>query len=60
LKSVVQEYFTKFKDSVVRARAGIDIEAVSTGAFWIGSKSVDMGLTDGVSSMDEQLTRLGK
>jgi ClpP class serine protease len=60
LKSVVQEYFTKFKDSVVRARAGIDIEAVSTGAFWIGSKSVDMGLTDGVSSMDEQLSRLGK
>lgn len=60
LKSMLNEYFQKFKDGVARARAGIDIEAVSTGATWIGKKSCDMGLTDGVSSVDEQLARLGK
>lgn len=58
LRGMMDEYFTKFKDGVSRARAGIDIEAVSTGETWIGSKAVDMGLCDGISTMDAQLKRL--
>lgn len=60
MKARMQEYFTMFKNGVERGRAGIDIEEVSTGATWIGQKAVNMGLVDGVSSVEEQLARLGK
>lgn len=60
LKGRMQDYFQMFKDGVERARAGIDISAVSTGSTWLGQKAVDMGLCDGVSSLEEQLARLGK
>jgi signal peptide peptidase SppA len=58
--SMIQVYFDKFKSAVTRARDGIDIGAASTGAVWIGQRAEAMGLVDGISTVDEQLTRLGK
>jgi capsid assembly protease len=52
LNAMIQDMFGRFKGCVMRARTGIDIEKVSTGAMWIGSKAEDMGLIDGITTLE--------
>ena len=56
LKSMMGDYFDRFKAAVVRARTGVDIEKVSDGSLWIGQKAVNMGLVDGVSTLDDLIS----
>lgn len=58
LDQIGETFFDKFKSAVARARPGLDVEQVATGAVWIGSQAVSLGLCDGVSTMDAQLKRL--
>lgn len=60
LKGMMNDYFARFKGAVSRARAGIDIEAVSDGSLWIGQKAVDMGLVDGITTLDDLIDQLSK
>jgi len=58
LKGMMAELFDRFKSAVVRAREGIDIESVSDGSLWIGQKSIDMGLVDGVTTLENLIDEL--
>lgn len=60
LQDRVQQIFGMFKDGVSRARAVIDIEAVSTGDVWLGKRAVEMGLVDSVSNFDAVLAKLAQ
>lgn len=59
LQDRVQQIFGMFKDGVERGRAGIDIESVSSGDVWLGKRAVEMGLVDGISTLDGVLAKLG-
>jgi capsid assembly protease len=60
LEAMMDDYFTRFKSAVSRARSGIDIEAVSDGSLWIGQKAVDMGLVDGITTLDDLISELAQ
>jgi len=60
LKSMMGDYFDRFKAAVVRARTVVDIEKVSDGSLWIGQKAVNMGLVDGVSTLDDLISEFGQ
>jgi ClpP class serine protease len=49
----------EFKKAVKRGRPGMDAEAVSNGAIFVGQEAVDAGLADGIESLSEVLQRLG-
>jgi signal peptide peptidase SppA len=59
MRGLMDDFFGRFKSAVTRGRIGIDIDAVSTGAVWIGKKAEDMGLIDGIMTMDSAMKMLG-
>ncbi len=58
LKMLMEDYFSRFKGAVARAREGVNIDAVSDGSVWIGQKAVDMGLVDGITTLDDLIDQL--
>lgn len=60
VKREVTSYFDMFKAAVARGRKGIDIEAVASGDVWIGQQAVQMGLADGVSTLERLAARYKK
>jgi signal peptide peptidase SppA len=58
VQAMVSKYFAMFKDSVVRGRPGINIDAVSTGEVWIGKEAQDRGLIDGITTLDDLVESL--
>lgn len=58
LKGMMNDYFERFKSAVTRARPEIDIESVSDGSMWIGEKSVQAKLCDGVSTLEKLIEQL--
>jgi signal peptide peptidase SppA len=60
LQDRVMQLFGMFKDSVQRARPGMNIEDASTGDVWIGKRAVAMGLCDGIKTLDEVLASLNR
>lgn len=60
LEALMNDYFMRFKGAVSRARAGIDIDAVSDGSMWIGQKAVDAGLVDGITTLDALIEEFGE
>ena len=53
LKSMMMDFFGRFKDAVSRARGPeVDMEKVSDGSLFIGKKAVDMKLVDGITTLD--------
>lgn len=58
MQAMVDDFFGRFKDAIVRARPTIDIESVSTGKVWIGKAAQDAGLVDGITTMEDLLAEL--
>jgi ClpP class serine protease len=59
IKARVSELYSMFKEQVQAGRPGINIDSVSTGETWIGSKAVAMGLADEVMTLDAVAKRYG-
>ena len=53
----VEEVHRLFKDAVTQHRPELDIEAVSTGEYWYGSKALELGLVDELGSSDDYLMK---
>lgn len=58
LKSLMNDYFGRFKSAVSRARPGIDIDSVSDGSLFIGKKAVDAGLVDGIKTLEGLISHI--
>ena len=57
LQGRVMQLFGMFKDAVQAGRPSLDVEAVSSGDVWIGKRAFEMGLVDGVCTMEQALSR---
>jgi len=61
-----REKFTKdledthqlFKDFVSQHRQAVDIDTISTGEIWLGTRALEMSLVDGLMTSDEYLVGL--
>ncbi|MCG6870613.1 MAG: protease SohB [Gammaproteobacteria bacterium] len=49
-----------FKQFVADHRATVDIDAVSTGEHWYGSRALEMNLIDGIRTSDDHLIRAAR
>lgn len=58
LQKRVAEYFAMFKNAVSIARPNLDVESVATGQTWIGKKSVEVGLVDGITTLEKLIASL--
>lgn len=52
----LQETHDHFKEFVKEHRASLDIDAVSTGEVWLGTRAREIGLVDDVMTSDEYIT----
>jgi len=52
----LQETHDLFKDFVRDHRQNLDIDAVSTGEVWLGTRAKELGLVDDVMTSDEYIT----
>ncbi len=57
LKEELEEVHGLFKDLVARYRPELDIDAVSTGEHWYGTRALEMGLVDDLGSSDDYLLK---
>lgn len=57
---ILRAYFEQFKSIVARGRPFADIEAVANAKVWIGSGAVNVGLCDGVSTLEKLILKLTK
>ncbi len=55
LKEELEEVHHLFKDLVATQRPNLDVEAVSTGEHWYGTRALEMGLVDKLASSDDYL-----
>lgn len=56
----LEEIHTLFKEHVFERRPNLDIEQVSTGEIWYGSRAMNIGLVDEIKTSDEYLSTLAK
>lgn len=57
LKEELEEVHVLFKTLVSEHRPGLDIEAVSTGEHWYGTRALELGLIDELGSSDDYLIK---
>jgi serine protease SohB len=55
LKEELEEVHHLFKDLVAKQRPNLDVEAVSTGEHWYGTRALEMGLVDKLATSDDYL-----
>ncbi len=55
LREELEDVHTLFKAAVGRYRAELDLEAVATGEHWYGTRALELGLADEISTSDELL-----
>lgn len=55
LKEQLEETHVLFKDFVKQYRPKLDIEKVATGEYWLGTKSLELGLVDALGTSDDYL-----
>lgn len=60
LKEELEDVHSLFKDAVGKYRPGLDLEKVSTGEHWYGTRALEFGLADELRTSDELLTELAK
>ncbi|MDP6437414.1 MAG: protease SohB, partial [Gammaproteobacteria bacterium] len=53
----VEEVHRLFKGAVAQHRPDLDIESVSTGEYWYGSRALELGLVDELGSSDDYLMK---
>ncbi|HET9657231.1 MAG TPA: protease SohB, partial [Kineosporiaceae bacterium] len=51
----VQEVHELFKDFVAANRPGLDLTRVATGQYWYGSRALELGLVDELTTSDDYL-----
>ena len=56
----VDETHALFKDFVKTHRPIVDIERLSTGEHWLGSRALELGLVDKIITSDDYLLQLSK
>ena len=59
-KQDLQEIHDLFKEHVSEFRPGLDISKVATGEIWEGTKALEVGLVDEISTSDEYLMNFSK
>ncbi|RMF16387.1 MAG: protease SohB, partial [Gammaproteobacteria bacterium] len=59
-KQDLEETHALFKDFVARYRPHVDIESVSQGDIWYGTRALDIGLIDAISTSDDYLVSLAE
>ena len=59
-KDNIEGIYTLFKSFVSRMRPKVDIEEVSSGKVWTGSKALELGLIDKISTSEETILELSK
>jgi serine protease SohB len=57
LKEELEDVHALFKDAVAKYRTELDLDKVATGEYWYGTRALDLGLTDEISTSDELLSR---
>lgn len=55
LQEQLEETHVLFKAFVKQHRASLDVDAVATGEYWLGTKAKTLNLIDGVTTSDEYL-----
>jgi serine protease SohB len=60
LKDELEDIHTLFKDVVGRYRENMDLEKVTTGEHWYGTRALELGLVDELKTSDELLAELAK
>jgi serine protease SohB len=60
LKAELEDVHALFKDAIAKYRTELDLEKVATGEYWYGTRALDLGLTDEISTSDELLSQKAK
>jgi len=60
LREELEDVHTLFKGAVAQYRPGLDLEKVATGEHWYGTRALELGLADELSTSDELLAGLAK
>jgi serine protease SohB len=60
LKEELEDVHTLFKGAVGKYRPELDLDKVTTGEHWYGTRAVEHGLADEISTSDEMLANLAK
>lgn len=60
LKQELEDVHGLFKDVVSEYRQDLDLEKVSTGEHWYGTRALELGLADELKTSDELLAELAK
>ncbi|MDZ7644980.1 MAG: protease SohB [Woeseiaceae bacterium] len=55
LREQLEDVHTLFKNAVARYRPELELDKVSTGEFWYGTRAEELGLADEISTSDELL-----
>lgn len=56
LKSELEDVHQLFKAAVAAYRPGLDLEELATGEHWYGTRALELGLADALTTSDELLT----
>jgi serine protease SohB len=51
----LEETHGHFKDFISEMRPGLDLSAVATGETWLGTRALELGLVDAISTSDDYL-----
>ncbi|MCO4811518.1 MAG: protease SohB [Gammaproteobacteria bacterium] len=57
LKEELEDVHALFKDAIAKYRTELDLDKVATGEYWYGTRALDLGLTDEISTSDELLSQ---
>jgi serine protease SohB len=57
LKEELEDVHALFKDAIAKYRTELDLEKVATGEYWYGTRALELGLTDEISTSDELLSQ---
>lgn len=57
LREEIEDIHALFQQMVAQHRPGLDLEQVATGEYWHGTRALEMGLVDGLSTSDELLVQ---
>ncbi len=57
LKEELEDVHALFKDAIAKYRSDLDLEKVATGEYWYGTRALELGLTDEISTSDELLSQ---
>jgi serine protease SohB len=57
LKEELEDVHALFKDAIAKYRRELDLEKVATGEYWYGTRALELGLTDEISTSDELLSQ---